>query len=266
VLSLALVLAAAALVCVPTRRSAARLRALTGTMRGPWRSPRPRLGPLPALGGLCIAVAAVLGPGGAVATGLLGAAAWRHRRARRVESDRIEALQSMAEALDVVVVELRAGAHPAPAVESAAKDASGEVAAALRSIAHAARLGCDPGTAAPPGAGLVAEAFERLTRAWSLAQRHGLPLADLLAAVQRDVAASARFAGQTVARMAGPRAGAAVLAVLPAAGIALGEVMGAGPVQVLTGTVPGQVLFVLGSVLVFAGVAWTCRLTARTVL
>jgi tight adherence protein B len=72
-----------------------------------------------------------------------------------------------------------------------------------------------------------------------------------------------RFARQVLARMAGPRTSATVLAVLPALGVALGEAIGAHPLRLLTG--PGQMLLAFGVALLCAGVAWCGRLTGQVV-
>jgi tight adherence protein B len=45
----------------------------------------------------------------------------------------------------------------------------------------------------------------------------------------------------------------------------LGQLVGAHPVGVLTGTGVGQVLLVVGSTLVAAGLEWSARLTAGVV-
>jgi tight adherence protein B len=130
----------------------------------------------------------------------------------------------------------------------------------MRAIAAAARLGGDAEQAIREP--LLAEA----AHAWALAQRHGLPLADVLDAVVQDLDQRARFARQVQARMAGPRASATVLACLPAVGIGLGQAMGANPLRILAMTAAGQVLLVLGVALVCAGVLWSARLTQQAVL
>ena len=61
--------------------------------------------------------------------------------------------------------------------------------------------------------------------------------------------------------LAGPRATATVLTALPVLGILLGELVGAGPLQVLRSGVLGQALVVAGVGLAAAGAAW-----ARAVL
>jgi tight adherence protein B len=256
--TIALLLLAAALLVWPTRYVARRLAALTGVRRRLPRLPKPNttvVGVASAVGG-----GLALGIGGVLAGGLAGTVAWRRWCSRQELRHRIQAIADLAETLRSLVGELRAGAHPALAAESVAVDAPPVGAHAMRAIAATARLGGDIErvTSEP----LLAET----AHAWTLAQRHGLPLADVLAAVVRDLDQRARFARQVHARMAGPRASGTVLALLPVIGIGLGEVTGAHPLQVLAGTTVGQVLLVLGVVLVCAGVVWSARLTQQAVL
>jgi tight adherence protein B len=229
-------------------------------------SRRSRIRRLPRPNAAIVGVASVifggltLGVGGAVAGGIAGSVAWRRWHSRQRLQDRVRAVADLADTLRSLVGELRAGAHPVLAAESVAVDAPPVGAQAMRAIAAAARLGGDVEQAINEP--LLAET----AHAWALAQRHGLPLADVLASVVRDLDQRARFARQVQARMAGPRASAVILAVLPALGVGLGEAMGARPLHVLSSTAPGQVLLVLGVGLVCAGVAWSARLTQQAVL
>src|SRR5699024_11225229 len=77
--------------------------------------------------------------------------------------------------------------------------------------------------------------------AWRLAEQHGLGMADLLETVRDDLTARRDHARRIDAGMAGARATAAVLAALPALGIALGQPMGAAPLSVLLGGGIGEV-------------------------
>lgn len=168
-----------------------------------------------------------------------------------------------------MVAELRAGAHPASAAEAAAVDAQPSAATAMRAIAAAARLDgdLDRALAASRTANpTTAHVLNQVARAWVLAQRHGLPLAEVLDAVRGDLETRRRFARQVLARMAGPRATATILALLPAIGLALGEAMGAHPLRVLTATPSGQLLLLVGVALACAGVAWSARITNQVVL
>jgi tight adherence protein B len=88
----------------------------------------------------------------------------------------------------------------------------------------------------------------------------------VLDAVRRDLDHRARAAGRLTAALAGPRATAAVLAALPLVGLLLGQAVGAAPWRVLTGSVAGQVLLVLGSGLACIGVIWSARLVGKVAL
>lgn len=195
----------------------------------------------------------VLGLLGTLSAGALASAGWHQRRVRRRRKAETARAMAVAEALRVMVAELRGGATPQAARESALAAAPEYVTPLL------AELDTETPEPAPglPG---------RLAAAVALSRRHGLPLAELLDAVRRDLTTGARFLARAEAGMAGPRASSAVLAVLPGVGLLLGEAMGAHPVHLLVATSPGQLLMALGSGLILAGVAWSARLTAVRVL
>lgn len=216
-----------------------------------WRLPRAaRAGwwPLPAL-----LVVPVLGIGWGLATLVLTVTVRQeHRRRARAKAALAEA-ELTASVLRTMIGELRAGAHPVTAAEATA-DALPAAAGRLRGLIAAARLG---GTTADP------DAPPALVNAWALASRFGLPMAEVLDAARRDAEAEIGFRRRLKAKMAGPRASAAVLAVLPLVCLLLGEAMGASPLHVLTETGAGQSLLVVGSGLIWAGTAWCRALTGR---
>jgi tight adherence protein B len=260
-----LLLTSAALLCWPGRRTINRLRAITGhDSRKRLRTIRPTA--------LTTTIAAVIagwlvaGVGGAVAATLLAATIRRQLRARAESNQSLAAVDGLAEALRTLVAGLRAGAHPAAAAEAAAEDAHPPTAATMHAVAAVARLDGDLSAVVDTSRSpLVSVALSRLSTAWQLAQRHGLPLAEVLDAVRRDLEQRARFTRQVLARMAGPRSSAMVLSLLPMLGIALGAVMGADPLAVLTGTALGQVLLVAGVALQCIGLAWSTHITSRAV-
>ncbi|HWE89817.1 MAG TPA: type II secretion system F family protein [Pseudonocardiaceae bacterium] len=276
-LSLAMLALAAATLCWPRLTAIRRLPVLGPAATGrPIRPARWRLGRFGwviTLISLTTLALALGGIGVAVAMAASGTTALRRRRARRLSRERLMLATGMADALRAIVAELRAGAHPAAAAEGGAAEAPGPVASVLTAVARAARLGGDIGAAVsevaladPAGSAAVRMVARPLVRAWSLANRHGLPLANVLDSVRGDVVARVRFARQVHARMAGPRASGAILAVLPVLGVLLGEGMGADPVHVLLATSAGHLLLVVGVVLACAGTLWIGRLTAQVAM
>ena len=171
----------------------------------------------------------------------------------------------LADALQRITDELRAGSHPAVALAGVTAD--GPVAARLLTpAATAARLGDDVPAALRRGQDTaVTTELGRVAAAWSLAERHGVPLADVLARVHDDIRWRVRFGASVQALLAGPRATAGVLTALPGLGVALGQLLGADPIGVLRAGPLGQVLLVVGIGLVAAGRAWTDQILRRAV-
>lgn len=254
---MSLLLLAVALLVLPS--SVARRR-LAGLRRGSgprWKPPKPNQ-PLAVLAGIALGIP--LGVGGAVAGGLLGATVWRVYREAIGQRGRLDASVALADGLKAFVAELRSGAHPAKAAIGAAEDAQPPATEVLLAIAATSARGGDVEAA------LVDFPDARhLARAWRLSAVPGVPLAEVLDAVRRDLDRRTAFAGQVHARMAGPRASAAVLAGLPLFGVLLGELGGGSPLAVLTDTAPGQVLLVTGVVLICAGLRWSGRLTRQVI-
>ncbi|KOX31670.1 type II secretion system protein [Saccharothrix sp. NRRL B-16348] len=252
---MSLLLLAAALLVLP---SAEARRRLAGPRRGArWKSVKPNRVSAVVVG---IALGLPVGVGGAIAGALLAATVWRTYREAVRQRDRMAASVALADGLKAFVAELRSGAHPAKAAIGAAEDAEPPATDVLRAIAATSARGGDVEAALAdfPDA-------RHLARAWRLSAVHGVPLADVLDAVRRDLDRRTAFAGQVHARMAGPRAGAAVLAGLPLFGVVLGELGGARPLAVLSGTPPGQVLLVAGVVLICVGLRWSGRLTRQVI-
>jgi len=185
----------------------------------------------------------------------------RHRQARRrrLQIDEAAVLQG---ALGVLVGELRAGAHPVGAFETAAAEVDGTVAAGLREVAARARLGADVagGLAEVARNSALRSHWERLAVYWQLAQDHGLAIATLMRAAEQDIGAREQFSSRVRAGMAGARTSAGVLAGLPLLGIGLGQVIGADPLAFLVGD--GAVLLLIGALLSCSGLLWSDRITA----
>lgn len=211
--------------------------------------------------------AAVVVPAGVVAAAAVvgGTVALRARRAgtRHRRTAEAAALQA---ALDVLAGELRAGAHPVVAFETAASEVPAEVAVALRAVAARARLGVDvsAGLRSAAAASTVPMYWNRLAVCWAMAHRHGLAIALLMRTAHRDLVERARFESRVAAGMAGARATAGVLAVLPVVGIGLGQLVGADPVRFLLSDGLGGWLLAVGATLSCAGLLWSDRITAGT--
>lgn len=199
-------------------------------------------------------------PVAAALTVVTATLAIRHRQARRSADQAREAV-ALQGALSVLVGELRAGAHPAAAFETAAEEIEGPVSAGLREVATRARLGADvaAGLSVVAGGSSLPSHWERLAVYWQLAHDHGLAIAVLMRAAEGDVVARERFSSRVRSGMAGARATAAVLAGLPLLGIGLGQMIGADPLRFLLGD--GGVLLLVGVVLSCLGLLWSDRIT-----
>ena len=209
----------------------------------------------------------VLGPAGALVGGGMAVAGRRHRARTRRNRAATAVTAALADALDRITEEVRAGAHPAVALRGAATDAE-SAGAVLRPAATAAELGHGIVAALTAEAARrpeITRPLQQIAGAWALAERHGVPLADLLAAVHTDLRWRAAYRGRVGAALAGPRATAAVLTGLPVLGILLGELVGAGPLQVLRSGVLGQALVVSGVGLAAAGAAWALAIMRSAV-
>lgn len=270
----AILLAAMAVICWPAPAAGLRLSRLLGAATGRgdglggWLR-RLTAGEPVRVG--AVIVASVLfggllaGVGGMAAAAMVGGLAYYRWRwsARRRDTD--AEVAALLDAVGVMAAELRAGAHPAGAAAVAANGAA-VVHRVLGSVAVGARLGAQvPAMLERHAMGepAISGELRRMAGAWSLAERHGVALAELMDAVRADLDVRVRLAGQVKALLAGPRATAAVLAVLPLLGIGLGQGIGANPWHVLTVTSAGQLLLVLGTGLTCAGVLWSGRIMAK---
>lgn len=247
---------AAAVGCAPAPAAAARLRALCPAPAR-YRRWRPRSAAPVLLGGL--AGLFLAGPGGALAGAVVTATVTRRRRRGRAAAAAAAAAGELADAVRRITDELRAGSHAAAALAGVAAD--GPLArAVLAPAAAAAGLGdgvADALRRAAADRPELAADVERVAVAWSLAERHGIPLAALLGRAHDDIRWRARFGATVRAQLAGPRATASVLTALPLLGLGLGQLVGADPLQVLRGGVLGQLLLVTGVALAAAGTAWS---------
>lgn len=174
-------------------------------------------------------------------------------RARRAKADAAR-LDATAAYLGHLVAALRAGSTVADACARAVDQLPDSTPADLsrdlvRAAAHARRGG--------NGATVLADShlgeLRDVASLWLLSTRLGIPMADLLDSARSRIDNALRHRQATSAALAGPRATAVVLSVLPLAGILMGQAMGARPVALLTGGGLGSLLLLGGTVLVCTG-------------
>lgn len=102
-----------------------------------------------------------------------------------------------------------------------------------------------------------------LAACWTVCARSGAGLAAAVDRLEEGLRAEQAQRRALDAELAGPRATAALLAVLPLVGLLLAAALGADPLRVLLHTPLGLLCLVTGLALDAAGVLWTRRLAAR---
>ncbi|MCW2777583.1 MAG: hypothetical protein JWN17_1308 [Frankiales bacterium] len=240
---------------LPRRRTGVRrLPSLDGL-----RASRPVLPALAAAAGLLVVgpALAVVACAGAVA--LLSALSARSRAAEATR-ERAGALEACA----VLASELRAGRSPGQGLDAAVSVAAGPFRDRLAGAAAASRFGGDPAavlaTATPGPATCVPEVCAGLAACWQVCSGTGSGLAASVDRLEEGLRAAEAARRAVEAELAGPRATASMLALLPLAGVGLAAALGARPVHVLLQTQVGGVCLVAGVALDLAGLAWTRRI------
>ncbi len=178
---------------------------------------------------------------------------WRRTEAARRRAAVVELCAGLA-------AELGAGGSAREALVSASRDVPdvehlagvassphGDVADALRATAV---LG--------GGAGL-----HRLAMCWQVSERSGSSLAPAVARLTATLRDEEQVRREVAAQLAGPRATAVLLALLPLFGLSMGGALGADPLAVLLGTPIGRGCLALGVLLEAIGLLWTARITRR---
>lgn len=199
----------------------------------------------------------VAGPVAAAALGAYGAAGFviaRGFAARRA----IRRAQRLAgDAVLGFAADLRAGLALGPAWR-AAEETLRLAESGLFAGWPGARGDRDRGGSATDGP--VRLVAQRLAAATALAEACGAPLADVLERLDAHLRAAQRAQAAADSQAAGVRASAAVLAVMPVAGLGLGVAVGVDPWRVLLHTPAGSVALGLAVALQLVGIAWTARL------
>ncbi|OHF39898.1 type II secretion system F family protein [Corynebacterium sp. HMSC074A01] len=194
-----------------------------------------------------------------IAVALAGATAIDTVLRRRQQRMKARGARVTADFLGHVVSNLDAGAPLERACVTAAErlpdDAPPQLQRDIHRINRRLRAGQSVGTAVES----EQPELQRLVALWQLAQRRGVPVANLLRTARDELDRAQRHRAATTAALAGPRTTATVLAALPLAGIGMGAAMGANPIGLLTSGGLGGILLVVGTALVCAGV-WLSRL------
>ena len=160
---------------------------------------------------------------------------------------------SVIELCDGMAAELAAGRAPEDAFTASAAVLDPPISKELlecRDLTHLTQLARAPG----------AEGLRLLEACLRVGSERGGTLAtvlDGLAAALRDEEAQRQ---DVSVQLAGPRATARLLAVLPLLGIGMAAALGADPLSFLCGSLPGLACLIAGVALDIAGVYWTTRL------
>ena len=273
---LAVVLAALAGACMQPASGAGRLLRLTGhgSAGGRWLplsrarpgSSATSLGQHPLAGpaGGVAAALAVAAVSGSILAGLVAGAGvllghrWHRARAGRLSAARRRS--GLVELCQALAAELGSGAPARDALVAAsrglpdlehlgqvARSPHGDVAQILRSTA-----------ACPGGSGLL-----RLAACWQVSERSGSSLAGSVARLAESLRDEEQVRREVAAQLAGPRATAVLLALLPAFGLLMGTGLGARPVEVLVGSPTGRACLLVGAALEAAGLLWTGHIARR---
>lgn len=174
---------------------------------------------------------------------------FRRRRHRQAALRRAGRLLVTCEAL---AADLQAGLPPLRALQGAAAEWS-----EFEPVLRAAEWGGDVpdamrALAVLPGAGQS----RVVAAAWQVAHRSGAGLAPSLTLAAQALREDRATAAVVETELAGARATAVLLALLPVGLLALGSGVGGDPVGFLIGTSPGLGCLALGLVLVHLGLAW----------
>ncbi|MFI1204459.1 type II secretion system F family protein [Streptomyces sp. NPDC020883] len=159
-----------------------------------------------------------------------------------------------------VAAELRAGRQPDRALVAAGAPGPGEAGPA---VLAAARYGGDvPGALRAAARQPGAEGLAGAAACWQVAVEGGAGLARGLERIAAGLAVQRDQREELRAQLAGPRATALILALLPVGGLLMGGALGADPLGVLLHTPAGWGCLVVGGLLEWGGVAWTARIVA----
>lgn len=108
-----------------------------------------------------------------------------------------------------------------------------------------------------------AEGLRLLAASWRIGAERGGAFATVIEGLSVALRDEATQRQEIAAQLAGPRATARLLAVLPLPGLAMAAALGASPLRFLFGTAPGVACLVVGIALDVLGLRWTGRLASN---
>lgn len=194
------------------------------------------------------------------AGGITAATIWHLIRSQLQRRRRATAGQQCARAARVLAALLHAGQIPTAALASAAAECP-----VLAPAAAAAELGGDIGSElARAGAVPGQQAMSSVAAAWSISERTGAPIADVLTGVAESLRHEQRRSAVIEAELAAARASGHIMAFLPFLAVGLGFAVGVNPLQFLMGESLGRVLLLVGTALTAAGVLWIDAMSQGT--
>ncbi|MUL39652.1 hypothetical protein FZ103_00390 [Streptomonospora sp. PA3] len=164
----------------------------------------------------------------------------------------------------VLAAELRAGRDPGAAMVAAVAELDTESRRELAALSAAGRSGQDVvptlrTLAAAPGAGGLGQ----LAACWRVAASTGAGLADAADRLAAALSAEEALRRELGAQLAGPRATAVLLSVLPVLGLGMATALGGSPLAFLFTTPAGLLCLAAGLVLDAVGLFWTHRMVRR---
>jgi tight adherence protein B len=210
----------------------------------------------------CVLGVAVRSPVLALVGIATAGAVMRFRRRRQTREAAAVRRAAVVELCTGLAAELRAGRTPREALIRAAAG-PGSVATLCPAAVSAAASGADVPAALITASREGAGPLRWLAACWQVAEEQGAGLAAAAERLADHSRANESLRQEVSTQLAGPRATAVLLAVLPGVGVLCGTGLGAAPLDVLLRTPWGLACFVLGGLLAAAGVAWTGRI-ART--
>ena len=180
-------------------------------------------------------------------------------RHRRPPPPPIERVATVAQRLAVL---LGAGVAPSSALAHVRETDDDAV---LEAAVAAAEAGGDVAVAICRAAASepAADAWQAVAAAWSVSSAVGAPLASTLRTMAESFRDVGRLQRELVVALAGPRATARLVALLPVVAVGFGVLLGFDTLRVLFATPIGIGCLVSGVILLLAGSRWSAVMVAR---